>query len=519
MSLDELKPTILDASGWSGDVIEQRLGDKLLVQPREVAHVTFLDTFDWRIHGFGGELTARTTGGRTTLGWAAEGELPYALPIREFPRLAADIPPGFLHDLLEPVIEVRALLPMGSYRSDVKPMRVVDENGNIRARLELEEWVAVDRDGREHGDVRRHLTVRPVPGQAQVAAALLETLKDGGIGPEIAFDSAREAASAIGRRPGDYNSKPSFALDGKQPAGEAVRSILRALLDTIEANVAGVIDDVDIEFLHDLRVATRRTRSALGQIKGALPAGTVERFGSEFKWLGQLTGPCRDLDVYLLEMETFRRQLGTDGGVLEPLERILRRARRNELRRVRRALLSARFARLTAAWRDALDERGETDGDAPDASRPIVAVAGDRTLRAYRRMVKRGSKLGDDPPAELLHRLRIDAKKLRYLLEFFHNLYDRTAVGRLVKELKQLQDILGGFNDMEVQRHRLHEFADRMIEERLADSEALFAMGRLASIMQERQDDYHDRFGERFAAFADDDSARLYRRLFGGERS
>ena len=58
--------------------------------------------------------------------------------------------------------------------------------------------------------------------------------------------------------------------------------------------------DIDTEFLHDLRVAVRRTRSALKLAGDALPAGLAARFSPEFKWLGDLTTPTRDLDVYLL---------------------------------------------------------------------------------------------------------------------------------------------------------------------------------------------------------------------------
>jgi CHAD domain-containing protein len=326
----------------------------------------------------------------------------------------------------------------------------------------------------------------------------------------------REAAAAIGRQPGDYSSKPKIPLDARQPAVDAMRSILQHLIDTIEVNVAGVIDDVDVEFLHDLRVATRRTRSALSQVKGVLPADATSPFGDEFRWLGSVTGPLRDLDVYLLEMDGFRRQLDVTDGTLEPLQRLLERSRRNELRRVRRALRSARFARLICEWNAFLKAPMLPDERAPNADRAIAEVAGERILKAYRRMVKKGSKLGDDPPAESLHRLRIDAKKLRYLLEFFYSLYDQAAVTRLVKELKRLQDILGGFNDMEVQQHRLHEFGDLMIEASSAGSETLFAMGRLADAMGERQEAYRQQFHERFEAFANDDSRGLYRKIFGG---
>ena len=57
------------------------------------------------------------------------------------------------------------------------------------------------------------------------------------------------------------------------------------------------------------RVAIRRTRSALSQIKGVLPEDAVTHFKDKFRQLGRSTNRLRDLDVYLLEEETYRAML------------------------------------------------------------------------------------------------------------------------------------------------------------------------------------------------------------------
>ncbi len=123
-------------------------------------------------------------------------------------------------------------------------------------------------------------------------------------------------------------------------------------------------------------------------------------------------------------------------------------------------------------------------------------------------MVKRGVQLSDPPPAEDLHRLRIDAKKLRYLLEFFGGLWPKKATSRLVKELKQFQDILGGSNDMAVQQRHLAAFAETLMAEGSTRAGTVFAMGRLADTMAERQETYAEAFAERFELFAGDGEPR-----------
>jgi len=162
-----------------------------------------------------------------------------------------------------------------------------------------------------------------------------------------------------------------------------------------------------------------------------------------------------------------------------------------------------------------LSEADGEESDAPKAAQPIGDIAGKKILKAYRKMVKRGARLSDPPRAEDLHRLRIDAKKLRYLLEFFGGLYSNKTLTRLVKELKQFQDILGGSNDMAVQQRHLAVFAETLMAEGSTRAGTVFAMGRLADMMADRQEVYVTAFAERLQLFAGDTSRRLYNKTFG----
>jgi CHAD domain-containing protein len=302
--------------------------------------------------------------------------------------------------------------------------------------------------------------------------------------------------------------KQPYDLAPDDRADESVRKILRRLFAALRSNIDGVVEDTDIEFLHDLRVATRRTRTAVSQIKGVLPASAVESISPEFKWLGTVTGPCRDLDVFLIEVDWHRQRSGIDGGALAPLEDLQRKNRRREHGLVCAALQSERFQRLVECWGRFLDTDAEEEAEPPLASSPIIEVAGPRILKAYRRMRKRGTGSGAHSPATLLHRLRIDGKKLRYLLEFFSDLYPRTTVTRFIKELKQLQDILGDYNDTEVQLILIKEFSDHGT----LSAEALAAARRLTEAITDRQRELRVGFAERFALFASDESRKLYKR-------
>ena len=93
------------------------------------------------------------------------------------------------------------------------------------------------------------------------------------------------------------------------PADAAIARALVISADVIAANVSGVVRDLDSKFLRDLRVAVRRTRSVLKLTGDVLPDGIVECYGPEFKWLADLTGPTRDLDVFLREIDDLAKGL------------------------------------------------------------------------------------------------------------------------------------------------------------------------------------------------------------------
>jgi CHAD domain-containing protein len=257
----------------------------------------------------------------------------------------------------------------------------------------------------------------------------------------------------------------------------------------MQANEDGTRRDLDSEFLHDFRVAVRRTRSCLGQVKGVFDPAATDCFRKEFAWLGRVTGPARDLDVWLLNMREYRREVtGSLRPGLAALEDHLRKQQRTEQRRVARALGSSRYAKLLRDWSAFLERAAPREpSDAPTAERPVREVAVERIGRIFRRVRKRGRGLGPDSAPEVVHRLRIDCKKLRYLLEFFRSLFDEPRVATVVRSLKRLQDVLGEFNDLAVQQRELRITSSEMLERDAASAETLLTMGCLIGRLEQRQ--------------------------------
>ena len=308
--------------------------------------------------------------------------------------------------------------------------------------------------------------------------------------------------------------RPEAALLPEMPAGEAARRILLTLMETMGANEEGALSGRDPESLHDFRVALRRTRSALGQLSRVLPKEALERFRPEFAWLGEVTGPARDLDVFLLRFDDYRQRLPeVFRKDLAPLGRLLMVRRRDEHELLAENLGSPRYLKLKKDWADFLTASG-TPEEPHEAAGPVAELAARRIRKVLRRALREGEGIGVASPPEELHELRKTCKKLRYLLEFFQGLYSPKKIARLIGALKTLQDNLGDFQDCQVQSEALQQFAEGMASEGEASPRTLMAMGMLVGDLRHRQRQARDEFADRFAEFSRKKNLRLFDELF-----
>ena len=464
---------------------------------------TWLDTFDWRLNraGLVLEYEHKSRGGRLLL---SRDDTPQAeQPVTGWrsgrPRLATDLPAGPVKDQILKLASPRALLPMASAVGAVSVTRLLNADGKTVARLIVNRETVTRADQAVPLPARLTIAeVRGYPGQARRAARLLAATPGVSAAQQSTFG---EALHALGRHPNDYSNGVTTDIAAQMRASVAVATLLLRLLDTLEQNVDGVLRDIDTEFLHDLRVAVRRTRAAIKLLGDVLPE--TSPYAAEFKWLGDLTTPTRDLDVQLLDFDAMAAQLvAASPADLEPFRVFLTRRRTREFRRLAAGLRSARFRSLTEHWRKVLLEARDAGGAARRRGPTADELAVSRTGKMFRRVAALGSAITADSAPESLHNLRKRCKELRYVLEFFAPLHDPVIYRKVVGDLKQLQDCLGEFQDSEVQRHEIGVLADAMLTERAAPAATLLAMGEIAANLAHRQAEARAEFAQRFTAFA-----------------
>jgi CHAD domain-containing protein len=145
---------------------------------------------------------------------------------------------------------------------------------------------------------------------------------------------------------------------------------------------------------------------------------------------------------------------------------------------------------------------------------PLGPWAARRIARAWRRLRKHASDIGEGSPESQLHEVRLDGKRLRYLLEFFRSLRSAEEIDPLVKELKRFQDTLGAFNDARVQQVVLRDAALEL-GRRGAGAEVLMAIGRLTERVEWTKSAERAKFAKRWKRFDAGTNRERFRLLFG----
>lgn len=461
---------------------------------------TRLDTFDRRLRAVGLRLDHQRLASEERLVLSRrDGSSIVTVPVADLGWPAfADILPGPVRDVIASVTGIRALMVTSDERRRVQKLELHNEEGKTVARVEMDEPASA-----AAGPSR--LTVRTLRGydeQSRRAARLLV-----GLGLRAVEDSDN-------RDP--RSSAPAAAIDRAVPAVLLVKTALSDFLDTMCENLPGLLDDVDTEFLHDFRVAVRRTRATLKLGRPVLPAVMRSRWEPAFKGLGDMSTPVRDLDVYEMNLPTMTGWLvAADPADLAPFVSHLQARRAAERRTLERGLRSAKFRRLVVDWGEELAELG----DAPDDDNREHLSAGelaDRSIsRAYGRVVRGGAVISDDSAAEDLHALRKRCKELRYALEVHAPVLGSGPRKRVVADLKGLQDVLGRFQDSQVQRHGLRGFAEEMMSDGTPVA-AVLAMGELIGHLDAEQDRARLEFHDSFTRFARPSSHDLMHQLGGG---
>ncbi|WP_052002808.1 CYTH and CHAD domain-containing protein [Microvirga sp. BSC39] len=287
----------------------------------------------------------------------------------------------------------------------------------------------------------------------------------------------------------------AIILKRRMTSAQAFQVISASCLQHLMANEAIVRAAPEADAVHQMRVALRRLRAAITLFKTVVEDEQRDEIKDELKWMANLLGMARDLDVYIGKvLEPAQARHERDVSYRQLLAEFQER-RNRAYQTVQETITSPRFVNgilVTAAWIQA--GRWVVEGSKAARQRrrqPVSELAEQEIGRRWKRVLKRGRNLAELDPDER-HQVRIEIKKLRYAAEFFDALFKGSSAKNrkraALKTLEALQETLGELNDIAVgsEMHTseaeaaLHQEQLSRVNELLTAAQAQYrALGRL----------------------------------------
>jgi inorganic triphosphatase YgiF len=299
-------------------------------------------------------------------------------------------------------------------------------------------------------------TVRSNSGSEDISEVEIECLEGDAT---AAFDLAARLVAEMALRPSAITKaqrgyrlwkaerlRPAKAVDIELDPGmslaTAARAVVGAAIEQLQANEEGVLGTEDPEFVHQARVALRRTRSALRMFRDVIGAERARAWRSALDEASGTLGAARDWDVFAVSLAAATRAHG-DRSTARSLRVRVTERRRREREAAREALGSVRYARVMLELSRWL---AGAAGDDPKTKEPLTRFAA-RVIRKRRKRLVAGALLLATLTMQERHRVRIAAKRLRYAVDPLASLFGSRRVKPFLASVASLQDALGEAND------------------------------------------------------------------------
>lgn len=423
---------------------------------------TYYDSSALDVRKAGASIRLRQEGRRfvQSLKWRSEGARPDASP-RELPQalLTPELNPERLLEAVPALKFKQAILDALEPIFHVSIKRTVRQL-SPRPGVEIEMHLDV-------GTLRRGQTQLPIQ-------ELTLELKNGE--PAALFEAGQWLLEHVPMRltplskadrgyalltgePQPWVKAPLLTLAKGTTAEDAFLARLKGTLWHLRQNEECALNRTHSEGIHQLRVATRRMRSALTIYRKLLPSSLFDAMQGELKWLIGGMGPARDWDVFLEETLPPLEAWFVDESSCSILRKHAERKQDQAYLQAETVLNSPRYARLVlelARWAEgrpwrSLETHGAFYGPAIDHATPLLQ-------KRHRRLLRDGRHFQRMNPYDR-HLLRIDIKKIRYVGELFGSLYKEKRVKAYLGVLAELQESLGKLNDVAV----AHDLVDGLV--------------------------------------------------------
>ena len=481
---------------------------KALSATRE--HFDFFDTFEW--NALDKEVVIVKTKKSISLIDLNTGQETDSIVYKRNPSFffPADLPPGKLKERLSSYSDIRAFIKLCSITAFIQSYHILDDNDKTIGVLTS---TSLSLEGSNTEDpFASLLSLIPLRGYQEEIEKITHHAS---LGTPLDFKELfLLIMTASGQNVQGYSSKIRLSLDADASIHESTQRLLQFTLSLLQKNEHGIINNIDTEFLHDYRVAIRRTRSILRQLKGVYDQQETAFYLTAFKELGKKTNQLRDSDVYLLHEETYYNYLPPFlHSSLKSFFIDIAASRKKLHKQFCTYLASSDYKLFLHKWHKFVNRDSLSDSlQAPNASLSTKVVAHGSIKKAWKKVIRHGRQISTETTDAELHALRIDCKKLRYLLEFFSSIFPPKNIVPVIRKMKELQENLGDFVDFSVQLQFLY---DRLNAMHAGEKKLLYAasLGGLMVTLFQKKEEARREFHKTFRSFDNDDTAQQFHDL------
>ncbi|MEP7022691.1 MAG: CYTH and CHAD domain-containing protein [Actinomycetota bacterium] len=445
----------------SGAVLPSLLDVPHVVQETELAQhklsAEYYDTDDLRLIRAG--VTLRRRRGGSDAGWHLK------LPISGDSRREIQLPlgragrrvPAELAALVRAYARGAALGPVAHIGTTRRGRMLLDAEGASLAEVVTDDVTAESLGESTTLSQWREVEVELTGGDLALLQAVDKRLRRAGLRP--AGHAAKLARALAGRLPPPADDVP---LTERTPAGDVVLAYVRAQLTALQSLDPMVRRDAP-DAVHQMRVATRRLRSALKTYREILDQPASGGLRAELAWLGGVLGEARDVEVMAGLLHGRVAEVPVEL-VLGPVQARVTAHFTPRAASARGAVIEALDSARFVALLNSLTDLVSTPLTSAAAGQPAAGVLPATVGGAYRRLRKRARRAQQAPtglPAdEALHETRKAAKDVRYAAEAAEPAVGKDA-HRLAKQAKQVQSVLGDQHDAVVARDTVREIGIR----------------------------------------------------------
>ena len=429
--------------------------------PRHLLTSTYYDTSQYDLAHAGITLRHRVERGKQ----AWQLKLPLIKDRQEIELVdRRSMPPTTFRDLLFLHLGQRRLVPVATLRVWRMGVRVHMDNAPV-ADVTLDH-VSVVKNGAVIQRFRE-LEIEQVNGKNSTLPDLEQQLSRAGAEDHDGRPKLFRALSLPVPSP-----EPPLAPDA--PVLDHVKRALARHVRWLLAHDPGARLGREPESLHQMRVATRQLRAVLRAARPLLVPEWADSLQDELRWLGQLLGPARDLDV---QLAYFRQESAVlDVRDRRPLTQFIAHleAQRNNVQEVLLSeLKSARYLDLIRRLKQATHD--------PTVVESTVTLR-DLATGAFKKLRKVIRLVGASPNSAKIHEIRIKTKRARYAAELAEPVVGKPAT-RFIKKARVVQDVLGMHQDAIQAEAHVRAFLKQSTSVRAA-----FVAGRMVERQRERRE-------------------------------